>query len=221
MMTQDPFQNFQTIGAYSGGVTPYGVPYTPFQQSFNPMALSGQQWANPGIGGYGAHQQHLQGAGFVPTQQSSLRQSPLQQNPLQQLQALNPLIASLQQTLAQNPLLAQHILAQSLSQNPFAQTVPQNPYAQTIGQNPYLNAGMQIPFAQAVSQNPFLSPVAQNPFVAQNPWAQHQQQQFGYPLAPQSLIGGIGQPGNQFNPLAQLALRQATGYGVSPVACAF
>jgi hypothetical protein len=178
MMTHDPFQNYQTTGAYPGGGTPFGQPYGPFQSPFNPMAQTGQQPGNPGIGGNGIYPQQLQGGG-----------TPGQQGLLQQLLALNSLAAS-----QQNPLL-------------------QHPLAQSLWQNPLLAASLQ---------NPLL-----NPMLAYHGWPQQQQQgwpqqqqQFNYPPAPQSLIGagGIGQPFGQFNPLAHLALRQATGYGISPFA---
>lgn len=185
MITHDPFQNYQTLGAYPGGATPYGFPYTAFQSPFNPMAATGQPVHNPGIGGYGFYPQQQQGG------------IPIQQNPLQQLLALNPLAG------LQNPML----------QNPLAQ----NPFAQNLWQNPLLAASLQ---------NPLL-----NPALAYHGWPQQQQQQFPYaqqqqfpyPLAPQTMIGGagIGQPFTQINPLAQLALRQAAGYGISPLTGSF
>jgi hypothetical protein len=179
MMTHDPFQNYQPTGAYPGGATPFGSPYTAFQSPFNPMAQTGQPFANSGFGGNGTYPQQPHGGGI-----------PGQQGLLQQLLALNALAAS-QQNLPQNPLL-------------------QHPLAQGLWQNPLLAAGLQ---------NPLL-----NPMLAYQGWPQ-QQQPFNYPPAPQSLIGagGVGQPFGgqpfgQINPLAQLALRQAAGYGMSPFA---
>jgi len=172
MTNYDPFQNYQTPGAYSGGVTPFGLPYQAFQSP---------------IGGYGIYPQHLQGGG-IPGQQ---------QSPWQQLLALNPL-AGLQNPLLQNPLLQNPLQQNPLLQNPFAQ----NPYSQY--------QQMQSPW-----QNPLLALGQFNPTLAYHGWPQ-QQQQIGYPLAPQSPIGGgMGQPFGQIHPLAHLALRQA-GYGISP-----
>lgn len=194
MFTQDPFQSYQTPGAFSTGGVPYGLPYTASQSPFHPMAFAGHPLSNPAMGGYGIHPQQLQSG--IGGQQGLLPQ---------QLLALNPLAAGLQ--------------------NPFLQQV----VAQNLWQNPLLAAGLQ---------NPLL-----HPMLAYQGW-QQQQPQFNYPLAPQTMIGagGIGQafaPGNplasqnipggglgqhqfsQIHPLAQLAMRQATGYGMSPLAGGF
>jgi len=213
MMTHDPFQNYQTTGAYSGGATQFGQAGAGFQP-FNPLAFAGQQLQNPGIGGYGIPQPY-QGAGFAGQGQ---------QNPLQQLAAVNPFAAA----VLQNQLLQQALLQNAFTQNPGGQ--------QGIWQNPLQQAGLQNPFLQhqQAQQNPW----QQNPFLqyqqAQGPWQnpqfnpllalygwQQQQPQLPYPLAPQSLIGagGIGQQFSQIHPLAQLAQqRQAGGYGASPFA---
>jgi hypothetical protein len=170
---------------------------TAFQPSFNPMAVAGQP--NPGLGGPGIYPQQLQGAGIAG-----------QQGPLQQPFAFNPFAAVPQNPALQNPLL-------------------QHPLAQVPWQNQQFGAGSQYPL--------------QNPMQAYHGWPQPQQQfgngggigqpsaygwpqpqqQFGYPLAPQSLIGagGVGSPFGQIHPLAQLALRQAAGYGISPLAGCF
>jgi hypothetical protein len=208
MMSHDPFQTYQTLGVYSGGGTPYGLPYNAIQHLFNPIqhpfhlaALAGQQFQQPALGGYGNYPQTLQGAG---------QQSPWQQ----QFQPVNPLAVGLQNQLLHQQLaqLAQAQLAQAqLAQAQLAQG--------QLGQNPGLGANLQ---------NPQL-----NPMLAYQGWPQ-QQTQFTYPLAPQSLIGagigqpfgqigvgGIGQPFGQINPLQQLALRSAMGYGVSPLAGCF
>ena len=88
-----------------------------------------------------------------------------------------------------------------------------NPLAAGL-QNPLL----QHPLAQGPWQNPLLAATLQNqllnPMIGCHTWPQ-QQQQFTYPLAPQSLIGagGPGLPFGQIHPLAHAALRQAAGYG--------
>ena len=122
----------------------------------------------------------------------------------QHLQAINPLAYGLQnpypgpQNPWQNPGL----------QNPGPQYAFQNPLAQ----HALLQAAWQNPLLAASLQNPMF-----NPFIAAQGWGQ-QQTQFPYPLAPQTLAGaGIGQPFGQINPLAQAALRQATGYGANPL----
>jgi hypothetical protein len=157
---------------------------------------------NPGIGSYGGYTQPFQGAGpqgaGIPGQQGYGQ--PFQQP----FQAQNPLlqIALQQNPWLQNALLQNQILQYQLSQNPLLQ----HPSAQSPWQNPQLPVGPQNQL--------------QNPMLAYHGWPQ-QQQQFGYPLAPQSLIGagGIGQQfGQQFgHPLAQAALRQGAPYGYPPV----
>jgi hypothetical protein len=201
MMTNDPFQNYQAYGAYTG------LPYTAFQPFATPVAIAGQpQQVNPGISGYGGYAQPFQGAGLQgagipgqpgygqPFQQSFQTQNPLLQIALQQ----NPW---LQNALLQNQILQNQILQNQLSQNPLLQ----HPSAQGPWQNPLLAVG---------PQNQLL-----NPALAYHGLPQ-QQQQFSYPLAPQSLIGagGIGQQFGQINPLAHAALRQAAAYGYPPVA---
>ena len=86
---------------------------------------------------------------------------------------------------------------------------------------------LQHPLAAAALQHQWINPQLQNPQF-QNPMLAYQgwpQQQVGYPLAPQSLIGGgpyggnpaIGNPAlATLHPLAaQMALRTLGG-GISP-----
>jgi hypothetical protein len=191
MMTHDPFQNYQTIGAYSGGATPFGLPYTAFHPYLNPLAVGGQPFANPGIGGgYGIYPQPLQGLGITG-----------QQGPFQQLLGVNPLVAALQQVpfqqlLGVNPLAA--------LQNPWLQ----HALTQSVWQNPVLTASLQ---------NPLLNPIlAHQAWLQQQPQFNYPlapQSLIG--------AGGIGQPFGQIHPLAQLGLRPTTGYGISPLAGCF
>jgi hypothetical protein len=191
MMTHDPYQNFQASGAYFGGPAPYGLPYAAYPPSFNPMGFAGQPQANPGIGGYGIYPNPLLGG------------TAGQIGPLHQLLALNSLTAGLQHPLLQHPLL-QHVLAQSSWQNqqPGNYGWPQQPQ-------------QQYGYPQAAQQS------LPGPVGIGQPFGFGQQ--LGYPLAPQTLIGagGIGQAFGQVHPLAQLALRQAAGYGNSPWAGGF
>jgi hypothetical protein len=180
MMTHDPFQNYQTLGQYAGAATPYGLPYTALQPTFNPMGMAGQPQI-PGIGGYGIYPNPLQGLSQIA--------------PLQQLLALNSLVASLH-----NPLLHQ-----------------QSPW-----HNHLLAAGLQNPqtgypgWPQQPQSN---YPLAPQTLLGAGGIGQPYAQQFGFPQVPQGLLGGgIGQ---NIHPLAQLALRQATGYGISPLAGCF
>jgi hypothetical protein len=94
-------------------------------------------------------------------------------------------------------------------------------------QNPLLqNPLLQHPLAQGPWQNPLLAATLQNqllnPMIGYHTWPQ-QQQQFTYPLAPQSLIGAsgnslpFGQIHPQIHPMLQAALRQAAGYGYPTV----
>ena len=169
MFSHDPFQNYQTLGAYGAGVTPYGLPFQGTQPAIHPLAFAGPPYSNPTVG-YGAYPL-IGGIGGS------------QQLPWQQLQTPYPPAVGLQ-----NPLL-QHLLA------------------------------------HAAWQNPLLNPaLAYHQMLAQQAW-QQPQTQFNYPLAPQTLIGGagIGQPGlgqhyGQIHPLAQMAMRQTTGLGLSPFA---
>jgi hypothetical protein len=177
----DPFQSYQTLGAYSG-VSPFSQPYG-LQPPF----------AGQGIGAYGIHPQQLH----------QLQQQLHQQ--LQQLQHLQLLQAMQGQGQIPGPTFPG---ANPLSSG-FQQPVFQNPLAGL--QNQWINP-QQYP--------------QQNPILAHQGWPQQgwpQQQQFGYPLAPQSLLGGgmgYGTPGiGAINPLAtQFALR-ALATGGSPFAC--
>jgi hypothetical protein len=206
MMTHDPFQNYQAFGAFPG------QPYTAFQPFVNPSAIGGQTQTIPGITGYpGYPQQAFQGAGLqgigIPGQQNYGQQGYGQ--PFgQPLQTLNPLTASLQNPLVQNPLVQNALLQNALIQNALLQSqLQQNPFLQNPQQQ---YPQLQNPLLQhSLAQGPW-----QNPMLAYHTWPQ-QQQQFNYPLAPQSLIGqpGIGQPFGQIHPLAHAAaLRQATAY---------
>jgi len=152
----------------------------------------------------------------------------LYQNPYQSMGAFGG-GATLGATAYGLPYPGIHPLALALQQQPFAyqgiggsglhpqqfQGYPQqafqqqqNPWQQYAGLNP-LALALQNPLQHSIGhaglQNPLL-----NPLLAYQTWQQQQQTPFGYPLAPQSFIGGgIGQPYGQINPLAQLALRQA------------
>jgi len=191
MMNHDPFQTYQTTGGYPQGVSPYGLPYGAVQPFINPAALASHPLANSPYGSYGINPQQLQG-GFGG------------QNPFQ-----NP---GLQNPMLQNPML----------QNPIAQ-------------NPLLQHALLHNQLQQLAWQTQLLNLAQG----NQGWPQQQQQFGGYPLAPQGLTGGIGQPGGygqqggfgqpggigqpfgQIHPLAQLALRQAAGYGISPYGGSF
>ena len=204
MFTHDPFQAYQTLGAFGGGVTPYGLPYA----GIHPSAFAMQPLANPGIGGYGHYPQQLQG---FPQQQSQGYPQQLQGFPQQQSQGY--------------PQQLQGVAGQ---QGPWHQFQGWNPLAAAL-QNPIQHhqlshIALQNPMLTAGLQNPLL-----NPILAYQAW-QQQQTPFTYPLAPQSFLGGpgmgqpygqplpgIGQPYGQINPLAQLALRQS-GLGLSPFA---
>lgn len=189
MFTHDPFQAYQTLGAFGGGVTPYGLPYA----GIHPSALAMQQLTNPGIGGYGHYPQQLQG---FPQQQSQGYPQQLQgvagqQGPWQQFQGYNPLAA------LQNPL-QHHQLSHLGLQNPML----------TAGlQNPLLNPILAYQAWQQ-QQTPFTYPLAPQSFIGAPGMGQPG---IGQPWP------GIGQPFGQINPLAQLALRQS-GLGLSPFA---
>ncbi len=199
MFTHDPFQAYQTLGAF-GGATPYGLPYA----GIHPLAFAMQPLTNPGIGGFSQYPQQMLGypqqgypqQGYPQQAQGYPQlQGAAQQGPWQQLQGWNPLAAGLQ-----NPI-QQHHLGHPGLQNPLL----------TAQLNPQFNAQVNPQL------NPQFNPQL-NPMLAYQAW-QQQQTPFPYPLAPQSFIGGpgIGQPYGQINPLAQLALRQS-GLGLSPFA---
>jgi hypothetical protein len=195
MFTHDPFQAYQTLAAFAGGATPYGSPY----QAIHPSAYAMQPFANPGITGFGPYAQQLQGfpqqgQGYPQPVQAFAQQLGY---PQQQLQGGIGQPSPWQQLQGWNPLAAG-------LQNPIQH--------HQLGHQP-----LQNPLLAASLQNPFQNPMI-NPMLAYQAW-QQQQTPFGYPLAPQTLIGGagIGQPYGQFNPLAQLALRQS-GLGLSPFA---
>lgn len=186
----DPFQSYQTFGAYSGAGSPFGMPYGGQMTS---------AFANPGIGAYGIHPQHLQQLQQIQQLQH------LQQ--LQQLQNLQQL-QLLQQLQGQGQIPGLH--------NPISQFGgQQNPWQQHGG------AGLYNPILAA--QNPWMNPQLQNPLQGYQGW---QQQPYGNPLAPQTLIGAGSPYGSNplagatgfggIHPLAQLALRGMTTGGVSP-----
>lgn len=197
MFTHDPFQAYQTLGAFGGGANPYALQYP----GINPLALTTQPFANPAIGAFGHYPQQMhpqQGQGY----------GQLQGYP-QQAQGYG------QQGYPQQ--------GQGYGQQGYPQQL--NPFQQLQGWNP-MAAGLQNPIQQQQFGNPALQNPLLNPILAYQAW-QQQQTPFNYPLAPQSLIGGagIGQPYGQvnplaqlaLNPLAQLALRQG-GLGLSPFA---
>lgn len=166
------------------------------------MPYGGQMtsaFANPGIGAYGIHPQHLQQLQQIQQLQH------LQQ--LQQLQNLQQL-QLLQQLQGQGQIPGLH--------NPISQFGgQQNPWQQHGG------AGLYNPILAA--QNPWMNPQLQNPLQGYQGW---QQQPYGNPLAPQTLIGAGSPYGSNplagatgfggIHPLAQLALRGMTTGGVSP-----
>jgi len=200
MFTHDPFQAYQTLAAFGGGATPYGLPYA----AIHPLAFGMQPLTNPGIGGLGPYAQ--QGFGY-PQQGLGYPQQGLGY-PQQGLGYPQQTQGYPQQGFAQ----------QGYPQQPQAIGGQQAPWQQLQGWNP-LAAGLQNPIQQHHQLGHFgLQNQQLNPILAYQLW-QQQQTPFGYPLAPQSLIGGpgIGQPYGQINPLAQLALRQS-GLGVSPFA---
>jgi hypothetical protein len=213
MFTHDPFQAYQTLAAF-GGATPYGVPYA----GIHPSAFAMQPLPNPGIAGLGHYPQ--QGQGY-PQQGQGYPQQALgypqqgqgfpQQGQGYPQQALG--YPQQGQGYPQQPGYPQQLQGIAGQQGPWQQFQGWNP----------LTAGLQNPIQQHQQlghlglQNPLL-----NPMLAYQVW-QQQQTPFGYPLAPQSLIGGAGigqpygQPYGQVNPLAQFALRQS-GLGLSPFA---
>jgi hypothetical protein len=77
---------------------------------------------------------------------------------------------------------------------------------------------LQHQLAQGPWQNPLLAATLQNqllnPMIGYHTWPQ-QQQQFTYPLAPQSLIGagGLGLPFGQIHRWLTPRCAQAAGYG--------
>jgi len=85
----DPFQSYQTLGAYSGGVSPFGSPYGASQIPSFYHGIPQIPGLNP----------------FAAGLQNPLLQNPMLQNPL--------LLHQLMQTQWQNPLLG------AGSQNPY------------------------------------------------------------------------------------------------------
>jgi hypothetical protein len=198
MMTQDPFQTYQT--PYSGGVTPFGLPLTtPFQSSYNPFT----------------------GPSALGTQQIGLQSNPmagspygLPYNPIAQW-AQNPFATQI------NPLLAialqqQHAYGPNPWINPL-QAGLHNPALQNPIPHPLAAAG----FGQGIG----LGAGLHNPMVGHHAWGQPQHSPFGY-LPPQTLLGsGIGQGYGPFQPYgagvnpyaqgpyAQAASRSPIGFG--------
>jgi hypothetical protein len=215
-MMYDPSQSYQTLGACSAGTSPFGSPYAgPLASTINPSAIH----PLAAIAGYGINPQQFQGAGIYGQQ----GQSPF-------TAGLNPLATGLQHPLLHH--LLQHHLAQAALQNPLLGAIggyginPQQLQGAGMFGQPFggglANPLLQHPLAQLALQNPLLAAGVQNPMLnpmlAQQGWPQ---QQIGYPLAPQSLIGqggqyGGGQAFGQIHPLAQLALRSLGAPSPSP-----
>lgn len=178
--------NHDPFQSYQTGAYPGGI--TPFGSPY-------AQYTNPALFGFGG------------------LQNPVLQNPmLQNAMAQNPLL--------QNPILQNPILQNPLLQNPLLQHALHQHLQQLAWQNPLLTQAHGWPQQQqqqfGYPQQQFGYPQQQFGYPQQQQFG-YPQQQLGYPLAPQGLIGGgIGQPFGQLHPLAQLALRQATGYGISP-----
>lgn len=132
----DPFQNYQLLGAYSGGATPFGIPYAGVQNpTFHPGALTGHPLAA-----------HLlaQGPFQNPLLQSQLLQNPLLQNPL------------LQNPLQQNPLLSalQNPLIGAGLQNPY-QTIPQQAFGYPLAPQTMIGAGSPYGGGQQLAGQPY------------------------------------------------------------------
>jgi len=222
MMTHDPFQNYQTLGAYSGGGTPFGLPYTAFQPPFNPMGIGSQQQINPGIYGYSNPQQ--QGVGIAA-----------QLGPLQQLLALNSLVAGLQNPFLQNlqaqapwqqqgqvpwqqlqHQLQHQLLAASL-QNPqlglhgWPQQQTQSGYP--LAPQSLIGAGIGQPFAHQFGYPQVGYPQTGYP---QTGYPQTGYPQIGFPQTQQGIGGQFGQqqPYSQFGqqqPYGQFGQQQPYG----------
>jgi hypothetical protein len=124
----DPFQNYQLLGAYSGGATPFGIPYAGVQNpALHPGAFTGHPLAA-----------HLLAQG--PFQNPLLQlQNPLLQNPLLQ----NPL-----QSALQNPLIGAGL------QNPY-QTIPQQAFGYPLAPQTMIGAGNPYGGGQQFAGQPY------------------------------------------------------------------
>jgi hypothetical protein len=171
MMTHDPFQNYQTLGAYPGAASPFGLPYTAFQSPFNPVSFTGQPLHNPVPGGYGFYPQQTHGAGL--TGQPGIPQQLLALNPFAGLQ--NPYV---QQHMAQNPWQQQALLASGV-QSPL-----QNP---ALAYNPWQQQQQPFPYPLAPQSMIGAGGIGQTPLPQINPLAQLALRQAGYGINP--LIG--------------------------------
>jgi hypothetical protein len=230
-MTHDPFQTYQTLGAYSGGGysglgNAFQTPFTAMQNpGINPAAI----W-NPLTQLQGIPQSISSGQLGYPGVQ--LTAQGYWQNPL--------LLAGLQQGISQNPfmnpLAAQHI-AQQVAQHQIAQQLAAQQIAAQIAAQQIAaqqgsfgsQYGLQSPFGgQQTVYNPqqsgFYPPMGQIGFGGQSnsPFGQlgySPQSQLGGGLAPQSWVGQAGQlGGGQTNPilLAQLTARALQAQGITP-----
>ncbi len=125
----------------------------------------------------------------------------------------------LQNPILQNPMVQHALLQQQLQQlawqqqNPFGQGHIWPQHQQPFG-NPYATQGYPLGPQGLIGGG--LGQIGgfgqQSPFGHQGGYGQQGgfgQQGFGQQ-------GGFGQPYSQIHPLAQLALRQAAGYGISP-----
>jgi hypothetical protein len=166
-MMHDPYQTYQTFGAYAGLTNPYGISY-----GINPGVvgnpLAAQQLGIQGIGNPWAYAQQLQLASALAQQATQPQLTGAWQNPFITGQYYPLITAHNPFTVQQNPFIAGQ-------QNPFI-TGQQNPFV-TGQQNPFVT-GQQNPFVTG-QQNPFVTG-QQNPFVTgqQNPFVTGQQNPF-------------------------------------------
>jgi hypothetical protein len=154
-MTHDPYQTYQSLGAYSGLTNPFASPYAAMQT--NPFVGNvGMPWA-----GALAAQSALQNP-FIAAllHQPGIGLQNVLQNPLQN-QLLNPVVAQIAAQAYQQALQQQALQQQAYQQQPFQQ----HPYQQIghIGQ-PFAQQG--VPFGQF--NNPFIqSAIAPQSWVGQ------------------------------------------------------
>jgi len=236
-MTHDPYQTYQTVGAYSGLMNPFSSPFGGMQQTSanNPLAAAfgaspgvpatfGQPFAPQGYQGFsgipnygGISPQQLQLASALASQYAQINaQSPFN-NPWQ-----NAFSGGFQHPFAnaglQNPILQNPILQNALLQNPWQVAAQQNPQM-----NPQLNPIFNPVLAHlAATLGPQFGQQSYSPYAQQQPY-----QQTGYgqtQLAPQSWVGqGLasqgfaGQGQGQIHPLILQALaRTVQNQGIAP-----
>lgn len=234
-MTHDPYQTYQTVGAYSGLTNPFSSPYSTIQTSamnpaaaFNPLtANAGAPWGVPSAFGQQPGQQGFQGIqgfsgipnyGGISPQQLQLAAALAAQAAAQQATFANPW---------QNPFNGglQSQVATAGWQNPFAMAALQNPLLNPVLAQIAASLGQQVGGQQIGGQQIGGQQLGGQQIAQQQPYFQQPYTPYAQPyqhLGHAGMMGQQGVPNAQFNAFPgnpqftpQLAPQSWVGQGVA------